>query len=403
MFCQCTHIAIYGNVRFLGMLLGVIVILMKNSTKIVIAVVVVLVIVVGAYLFRHAAGTDVTGIIGDQAATTTVMSSQAVSGSGMSSSTPLSTRPGWKRFDDAMYGFTFEYPATWNIATGIAQNKLGTTHIISVSSDAARAGDTQEALTFTATPVSDTGITDVIEYSSARGGFVDVSTDPVTCIPASYALGAHDVATKVPSYVLDEASVGSGTMTEQAVLTNKKAMINIREVSTYPGNTDVAGVLASLQFTGDTSPVVASCKPSALTGSDIPGGANRANATNKELIVQVTTPGTGEAWASGSSHRITWRTSSSPLSGSIAFELVNRVNRRSCLLGTAVAAAQAMNVTVTANQICANTSTMVLQPGDYDLYMRYPYTNVDPKQQETGVLYSDPANLPIHITVSDAR
>lgn len=375
---------------------------MKNSTKITIALAIAVLILIVAYAINHGSGPAIAPAASsaDQAATSSVAVSQA---SSVTTTSQLSSRPGWKRYDDAMYGFTFEYPAAWNIATGIAPNKLGTAHIISVASDANRVGDAQETLTFTATPVSDAGITDVIEYSSARGGFVDVSTDPVTCVPVSYALGAHDVATKVPSYLLDEASVGSGVMTRQAVLTNKKAMVTVQEVSSYPGNADVAGVLASLRFTGDTSPSVASCKPSALAATDIPGGANRAHAANKELIVQVTAPGTGEAWPSGSSHRITWRTSSSPLAGNIAFELVNRVNRRSCLLGTAVAAAQAMNVTVTANQICANTSNMVLQPGDYDLYMRYPYVSSDSKQQETGVLYSDPANLPIHITVSDAQ
>jgi hypothetical protein len=375
---------------------------MKNPTKITIALAIAVLILIGAYAIKHGSGPATAPATSstDQAATSSVAVSQA---SSATTTSQLSTRPGWKRYSDAMYGFTFEYPATWNISTGIAPNKLGTTHFISVTSDVQRAGNAQEVLTFTAAPVSDAGITDVVEYSSARGGFVNVSTNPVTCVPTSYALGAHDVATKVPSYTLDEASVGPAVMTEQAVLTNKNAMVTVKEVSEYPGNTDVAGVLASLQFTDGVSAAVASCKPSALTASDIPGGANRASATNKELIVQVTAPGSGETWPSGSSHRITWRTSSSPLTGNIAFELVNRVDRRSCLLGTAVAAAQAMNVTVTANQVCANASNMILQPGDYDLYMRYPYTNSDPKQPESGVLYSDPASLPIHITVSDAR
>lgn len=366
---------------------------MKNSTKVTTWILVVLLIAVAVYFsVRSPGATSDSAMTGVQTATSTqTVATSTVSAAQSASATTLATRSGWKRYTDTEYGFTFEYPSAWNIETAFVKTDKGMSHIVSVASDTSRKlpiAERQEILSIRVTPATTTTVGGPVEYSTVRTGFV-TTANAQTCVAPAYKVGAAVVDTKVPFYQLMRAHTGDGTRTEDAVLTNKNTLVQVSNVSSYPGNMDVVGVLSSFAFTGDVKAVTANCK----------SGPVAAAPSNQNLIIQVTSPVSGQTWASNSTHVVTWRTSSSPVKGNVGLYLVNRVNRHECLLGSAAAQAQSFTVSVIANQTCAQGGGLALWPGDYDFYMKYPYNLMDPFATSTGAFYASPANTPIHIEI----
>jgi len=367
---------------------------MKNSTKVTTWILVVLLIAVAVYFSVRSPGSTSDSVMtGVQTATSTQTVATTTISAAQSVATTLPTRSGWKRYTDAEYGFTFEYPSVWNIETAFIKTDTGTSRIVSVASDASRKqpiAERQEIISVRVTSATTTTIGGPVEYSAARTGFIS-TTNAQTCVTPSYKVGAAVVDTKVPFYQLMRAHTGDGTRTEDAVLTNKNTLVQVSNVSSYPGNMDVVGVLSSFALTGDVKAVIANCK----------AGPVAAAPANQGLIIQVTSPVSGQTWTSNSTHVITWRTGTSPVKGNVGLYLVNRVNRKECLLGSAAAQAQSFTVSITANQTCAEGGGLTLWSGDYDFYMKYPYNLMDPfATSTTGALYASPTNTPIHIEIA---
>ena len=369
---------------------------MKNSTKITTWVLIVLLIAVAVYFsIRSPHPATESSVTGQETATSTTAStvSSVVGTPATTTTTSLATRAGWKRYSDPEYNFTFEYPATWKIETAFTKNDHGMSHIVTVASDASRKtpiSERQEIVSIRVTPATTTTVGGAVEYSMDRTGFVSTA-NAMTCVSPTYTIGTSLTATKIPFYQLMRAHTGDGTRTEDAVLTNGAALVHVINVSAYPGNKDVAGVLSSFAFTGTTKAVVPTCKPA--TAATVHA--------NQGLIVQVTSPVSGAIWDSNTTHVVTWKTGSSPVKGNVGLYLLNRVNLRECLLGSAAAQAQTFTVNVTAGQTCAQGGGLTLQPGDYDFYIQYPYNVTDPFATSTGALYGSPENRPIHIEIQN--
>ena len=375
--------------------------------------IVALVIILGAagiFVARHSASESVA----NPSDATLTLGSPDVSASSTQAVVPAAVsqpaKSDWKVYTDPIYHFTVSYPPVWRVSTTTVPTPNGPVQIISIGSDIrAKDGRSQVNVTLQASKLWNMGLSDTVEYSPERGGLVDVTTDPVTCVPASHLIGAQGQLRDTDVYRFDEAHVGQSVMTNDAILSDAQSMLQIRDVEITSGNADVSRILSSIGFADGVRAISARCTPSPVTAADMAAGATHRG-TDQNLIVQVTSPAYGETWEAGMLHAIRWNTTATGATSSVSFELVDRVSRRSCLLGSAPVRAMSMVVTITVGQKCVSlrqtngNDDVILEPGDYALYLRYPYVAQDPYNASiTGSYYSDPLNTAIRLKVLPIR